>query len=86
MILKGSRPGVLSGFEFSAVYTAPPFFVESLHGRSNRSLPNLPLHTHAGGIIPTLVTSNIHIGLCLSKALTPSRLQSYELFEVLLIV
>jgi len=41
------------GLESSAVYTAPPFFVESLHGRSSRSLPHLPLHMHAEENIAT---------------------------------
>ena len=49
------------GLESSAVNSAPPVFVESLHGRSNRSLPRLPLHMHAEDIIPTALTSNIHI-------------------------
>jgi len=74
------------GLEASAVYTAPPFFVESLPGRSNSSLPRLPLHMHAEEIVPAFLTSNIYIGLCLPKALTLIRLRSYEMFEVLLIV
>jgi hypothetical protein len=86
MLFKGSRSRVLSGLEASAVTTAPPIFVESLHGRSNRSLPHLPLHMYAKDIIPTFLTSNIYIGLCLPKALTLIRLRSYEMFEVLLIV
>jgi len=40
------------GLESSAIYNAPPFFVETLPGRSNRSLPRLPLHMYAEGIIP----------------------------------
>ena len=76
----------MSGLEASAVTTAPPFFVESLHGRSNRSQPRLPLHMHVEDIIPTFLTSNIYIGLCLPEARTLTRLRSYEMFEVLLIV
>src|SRR5258705_13321563 len=86
MLFKGSCSCLLSGLEASAVTTAPPFFVESLHGRSNRSLPRLPLHMHAKDIIPTFLTSNIYIGICLPKALNLTRLRSYEMFEVLLIV
>jgi len=40
-------PKYCHGLETSAVYTAPPFFVESLPGRSIRCLPCLPLHMHA---------------------------------------
>jgi len=69
-------PEFYHGWESSAVNTAPPFFVESLQGRSNRSLPCLPLHMHAEEIIPTVLTSNIHIGWCLPQALTLSRLRS----------
>jgi hypothetical protein len=79
-------PEYCQGLEASAVSTVPPFFVESLHGRSNRSLPCLPLHMHAEDIIPTFLSSNNYIGLCLHKALTLIRLGSYELFEVLLSV
>jgi len=35
-------PEYYQGSESSAVYTAPPLFVESLPGRSNMSLPCLP--------------------------------------------
>jgi hypothetical protein len=35
------------GLESSAVYAAPPLFVESFLDRSNRSLPCLPLPMHA---------------------------------------
>jgi len=63
-------PEYCKGLESSAVYTAPPFFVESLHGDTNRSLPRLPLHMHAEEIISTFLTSNIYIGLRLPKALT----------------
>jgi len=40
----------------------------------------------AEDIISTFLMSNIYIGLCLPKALTLTRLRSYKLFEVLLIV
>jgi len=40
----------------------------------------------AKDIIPTFLTSNIDIGICLPKALTLTRLRSYEMFEVLQIV
>jgi len=72
--------------ESSVVYTVPPFFVKTLPGRSNRSLPRLLLHMYAQAIIPTLSTWNINIGLCLPKALTLTRLQSYKMFKVLLLV
>jgi len=74
------------GLESSTVHAAPPIFVETLHGRSNRSLPRLPLHMHAQAIVPTFLMSNIYIGLCIPKALTLTRLRLYEMFEVLLIV
>jgi hypothetical protein len=45
----------------------------------------VPLHLHAQAIIPKFLTWNINIGLCLPKALTLTRIQSYEMFEVLLI-
>ena len=79
-------PDYCQGLESSGVYTAPPFFVESGHGRSNRSLPRLLLYMHAEDILLTFLTSNIYIRLCLPKALTRSRLWSYEMFEVLPIV
>jgi len=79
-------PEYCQSLESSTVYTAPPIFVESVHGRSNRSLPWLPLHMHAEDIIPTFLTSYIYIGICLPKGLTLTRLRSYKLFEVLLIV
>jgi len=79
-------PEYCQGLESGTVYTAPPFFVESVQGRSNRSLPRLPLHMHAEDIIPTFLKLNIYIGICLPKALTLARLRSYEMFEVLLIV
>jgi len=74
------------GLESSAVYTAPPFFVESLHGCSNRTLPCLLLYMHAEGTIPTFLMSNIYIGRFLPKALTVIRLCSYKMFEVLLVL
>jgi hypothetical protein len=79
-------PEYCQGLEASAVLTAPPVVVESFHGHSNRSLPRLPLHMHAEDIISTLLTSNLYIGLCLPKTLTPTQLRSYEIFEILLIV
>jgi hypothetical protein len=82
MLFKGSCHGVLSEFESGAVHSAPPFFVETLHGRSNQSLSRLPLHMHAKAIIPTFLTSNIHIGLCIPKVCTLKRLRSYEMFKV----
>ena len=78
--------GILSLSMVRGYRRAPPFFVESLRGRSNRSLPRLPLHMHAEDIIPTFLTSNIYIGLCLPKGLTLTLLRSYEMFEVMLIV
>jgi hypothetical protein len=71
--------------ESSAVCTAHPFFVESIHSRSNWSLPRLPLRMDAEDIIPTFVMSNIYIGLCLPNALMLTRLWSYRTFEGLLI-
>jgi len=79
-------PEYYQGSESSAVYTAPPLFVESLPGRSNMSLLCLPLHMHAKVIIPTFLTSTINIGLYLPQALTLTWLQSYEMIKVLLIV
>jgi len=55
-------PEYCHGLESTVVHTALPFFFESLQGRSNRSLPRLPLHMHAEDIVPTVLTSNIHIG------------------------
>jgi hypothetical protein len=46
----------------------------------------VPLHLHAEDIMPTFLTSNIYIGICLAKALTLTQLLWYEMFEVLLIV
>jgi len=63
-------PKYCHGVQSSALYTAPLFFVESLPGRSNWSLPCLPFHIHAGEIIPSFLTSNINIGLYIPKALT----------------
>jgi len=79
-------PEYCRGSDSSVVNTAPPFFVESVHGRSNRSLPRLPLHMHAEDILSTVLTSNIYIRMCLPKALTLTRLRSYKMFKVLLIV
>ena len=36
-------------------------------------------------IVPAFLMSNIYIGLCIPKALTLTRLRSYERFEILLI-
>jgi hypothetical protein len=74
------------GLQSSAVYTAPPISVESLQGRLNRCLPHLLLHINAEELIPTILMSDIYVGICLPKALTLTRLQSYEIFELLLIV
>jgi len=74
------------GLETSTVHTAPPVFVETHPGRSNRSLPCLPLHLDAQANIPQFVTSNSYIGLWLPKCLTLTRLWSYVIFDVLLLV
>jgi len=58
------------GIESSMVFTATPFFVKTLPGLSNRSLPHLPLHMLVQVIISTFLMSNIYIGLCHPKALT----------------
>ena len=79
-------PEYCRGLESSVDFTVPPIFVESLHGRSKRSLPRLPLHMHVEDIIRTFLTSNIYISLNLPKAPTLTQLQSYEMFKVLLIV
>jgi len=79
-------PEYCQGLESSAVYTAPPFVVEFLLGRSKRSLPWLPLHMHAEKIIPKFLTSNIYMGICLPKALTLTQLRLHKMFEVLLII
>jgi hypothetical protein len=63
------------GLESSAVYTAPLFLVETLPGRSNMSLPRLPLHMHAQVIILTFLMWNIDIGICHPKALTLTQLR-----------
>jgi len=41
---------------------------------------------HAQAIVPTFLTTDIYIGLCIPKALTLKRLRSYKMFEVLLII
>jgi len=74
------------GLESSVVYTAPPIVVESVHGRSNRSLVRLLLHMHAEDTIPAFLMSNIYIRICLPKALTLTQLRAYTMFVVLLIV
>jgi len=45
-------PEYCQGLESSTVYLAPPFFIDFGSGRSSRSLPRLPLHTHVQKIIP----------------------------------
>ena len=77
-----SSPDIVTGdydLESSVVYTVPPIFLESLRGRSNRSLSHLPLHMQSEGNLPTFSKSNFYIGLCLLKAATLTRLRSYEL-------
>jgi hypothetical protein len=74
------------GLECSAVYSAPPFFVETLPDRSNRSPHRLPFNMHTLAIISTFLTWHINIGLCLPKALTLKQPRLYKMFEVLLIV
>jgi len=76
-------PGYCQCSMSSAIYTAPSFFVDSLHGHPNRSLPCLALHMYAEEIIPTFVMLNIYIDLCLPKPITLTRLRSYEMFDVL---
>jgi len=68
------------GLKSCTVYTLPPFCVETLPGRSNKSLPCLLLPMHAQEIIPTFIMSNIYIEIWLSNALTLARLCSYEMF------
>jgi hypothetical protein len=68
------------------VYTAPPFFVQTLPGRVKWRLLCLPLHLQALEIIPTFITLNIYIGLYLPESLVLTWLWSYEMFEVLLII
>jgi hypothetical protein len=70
-----------SDLELSTVYTPPTHFLESLPGRSNWCLPQLPLRTHAEEVIPTFSTSKTYIGLSRPKALTLPRLGSYKLFR-----
>jgi hypothetical protein len=41
---------------------------------------------HAEDVIPTVLTSNIYNGKCLSNGLTLIQLRWYEMFQVLLIV
>jgi len=60
-------PEYCQGLESSLIYTAPPFFVESLQGRPYRSLPRLPLNMHAEDIIPTFLMSTIYIWICLPQ-------------------
>jgi len=79
-------PEYCHGLDSSEVNTVPSIFVESLHGRSNSSRPRLPFHMHGEELIQTVLTSNIHIGWYLPKALTMSHLRSYEMFEFLLLI
>jgi hypothetical protein len=79
-------PEYCHGLESSMVYTVTPFVVESIHGHSNRSVPCLPLHMHAGEVIPTFLTSSLYIGQCLPTAPTVKQLRVQEMLEVLLIV
>jgi hypothetical protein len=74
------------GLESTMVHTAPPFFVETLHGHSNRSLPRLPVYMHTQAIVPIFSTLIIYIGLCIPTAPTLTRLRSYEMFKVLLFI
>jgi len=53
-------PEYCQGLESSAVYTAPPFFVETLSGRWNKNKPRLPLHMHVQGTNPACLMSNIY--------------------------
>ena len=46
-------PEYCNGLESRAVYTAHSFFVESLPGCSNKSIPHLLLHVHAEETVPT---------------------------------
>jgi len=66
--------------------SVPPIVVESLPGRSNRSLTRLTLHIHGDEITPSFLMLNMNIRLCLPKALTLAALRWYEIFQVLLIV
>jgi len=79
-------PKYCHGLQTTAVHSAHHIFVESLPGRSNRSLPRLRLPMDVEKIIDTFSTSNIYIALCLPKAITLPRLWSEEMFEVLLII
>jgi len=76
-------PKYCQGVQSSAVYTGPPFFVDSVHGRPYWSLPCVLLHLHAEDMVPTILTLIIYIGICLPTALTLTRLWLYEMFEVL---
>jgi len=46
-----------------------------------RSLPRLPLHRDAVGIIPTFLTSKIYCGVCLPRALTPTTVRNGSKFQ-----
>ena len=86
MLVKGSRPKYCQGLESCAVCTVPLCFVESIQGWSNWSRPRLPLHMHAEDSIPTFSTLDIHIGICLPKALTITRLPSYDMLKLMRMV
>jgi hypothetical protein len=70
----------------STVYTAPLCVVKSLSGESNVSLPRLPCYTHAEDTIPTFLTCDIYIALCLPKAATLIRLWSSQIFKVMMFI
>jgi hypothetical protein len=86
MLLRDLVPKYCQGLESSSVYTAPPIFVECVDGRSNRNLPRQPLNMHADDIIPSSLTSKINTRISLSKGLNQTRLWSYKMFEVLVLV
>jgi hypothetical protein len=75
-----------SAEESGVVYSAPPFFVESFPGHSNRSLLLLLLQMHNQEITDKFFASNLYIGLRLPKDLTVNHLRSYETLHIWLIV
>jgi len=70
----------------SVISTGPPSLVEGLDGRTNRSVPRLPLQMHANESIATCLTSNIYLGLLLTQPLTLTQIRSYEILKVFPIV
>jgi len=56
-------PKYCQGLESAAVYIAPPIFAESMPGRSNRSLPSLPLDMHSEEITAMFLVVNIYCTL-----------------------